>query len=205
MLLILGTHNRKKGLELAELLGPKGFRVQTLADYPHALKVEETGSSFAENAALKATQQARHLKAWVLGEDSGLCVDALDGAPGIYSARYSGPEATDEANNQHLLQALGELPLPQRTAHYACHIVVADPEGTVQAESHGTCRGRIRLQPAGEKGFGYDPLFEIVEYHRTFGELGESVKSVLSHRARALQHLLPRLEQLRRSVEVPRG
>ena len=202
MRLVLGTHNRKKGLELAGLLGPRGFQVKTLADYPQALTVEETGSSFAENAALKATQQARHLGHWVLGEDSGLVVDALEGAPGIYSARFSGPGATDEGNNRHLLEQLSDVPLQRRTAHYQCYLVLADPRGTVRAESCGACRGRIRLHPAGQKGFGYDPLFEIVEYHRTFGELGETVKSVLSHRARALAHLLPHLEQLCRKTET---
>ena len=105
-LLLLGTHNRKKAVELALLLEPHGFRLRTLADYADALDVEETGDTFEVNAALKATQQARKLGAWVLGEDSGLSVDALGGAPGVFSARYSGPRATDLMNNARLLQEL---------------------------------------------------------------------------------------------------
>src|SRR4029077_7154558 len=101
--LVIGTHNRKKGLELVELLAPWGFQIVTLADVPGAIEVVEDGDSFAANAALKAVQQAKHLGRWVLAEDSGLAVDALGGAPGVYSARFSGPDATDEKNNRHLL------------------------------------------------------------------------------------------------------
>src|SRR5262245_62242870 len=99
MQLVLGTHNRKKGLELAELLEPYGFEIVTLADLPNSIEVEETGDTFTANAALKACQQAKHLNRWVLGEDSGLAVDALKGGPGVYSARFSGSGATDESNN----------------------------------------------------------------------------------------------------------
>ena len=106
--IVLGTHNRKKGLELEVLLLPFGFRVQTLADYPDALKVDETGTTFADNARLKATEQARHLGRWVIGEDSGLEVDALRGAPGVLSARYAGADASDEKNNIHLLSCAAQ-------------------------------------------------------------------------------------------------
>jgi XTP/dITP diphosphohydrolase len=195
-LLVLGTANPKKAQELSELLRPLGLPIETLADYPLAMSVEETGDSFAANAALKAAAQARHLNAWVLGEDSGLAVDALGGAPGIYSARYAGPHATDDQNNHHLLAALADTPLPRRTAHYVCQCALSDPLGTIRAEAGARCDGRIRLEPAGAAGFGYDPLFEIIEYHHTFGELGQSVKSVLSHRARAAEKLIPRLTEL---------
>jgi XTP/dITP diphosphohydrolase len=194
--LVLGTRNRKKGLELAELLAPNGFDLRTLADFPESLEVDETGSSFAENATLKATQQARHLKAWVLGEDSGLCVLALDGAPGIYSARFAGPNAADEANNAKLLAELARIPAERRTAFYVCHATLAAPDGSVRAESEGRCCGRIRSSASGTGGFGYDPLFEIVEYHRTFGELGNAIKGVISHRARALRAIIPRIVAL---------
>ncbi|MFT7643093.1 MAG: XTP/dITP diphosphohydrolase, partial [Pirellulaceae bacterium] len=117
-LLVLGTRNRKKGLELSELLAPYDFELQTLSEIAHSIEVDETGNSFQENAHLKASEQAVHLGQWVIGEDSGLRVDALDGAPGIYSARFSGEDATDEKNNQCLLQKLGDLPLEKRTAHY---------------------------------------------------------------------------------------
>ena len=167
-MLVLGTRNAKKAVELQELLTPFHVELRTLADFPAAIDVVEDGDSFAANATLKATQQARHLSQWVVGEDSGLCVDALDGAPGIYSARYSGPDATDDGNNQFLLEQLAGIPLEQRTAHYVCHITLSDPKGQIQADCEAICRGRIRFQPAGTAGFGYDPLFEIVEYHRTF-------------------------------------
>jgi XTP/dITP diphosphohydrolase len=195
--LVIGTHNRKKGLELAEMLAPWGFQVVTLDDVPGAIEVVEDGDSFAANAALKATKQAKHLRRWVLADDSGLEVDALGGAPGIYSARFAGPTATDEDNNRYLLQKLGDLPLERRTARYVCHVAVADPTGAVRAESHDTCRGRIRFAPAGTNGFGYDPYFELVEYHRTFGELGPTVKRMLSHRSRALRAILPQLLALK--------
>jgi XTP/dITP diphosphohydrolase len=191
--LVIGTHNRKKGVELVEMLAPWGFRVSTLADIPDAIEVVEDGDSFAANAALKATKQALHLGRWVLAEDSGLAVDALAGAPGVYSARFAGPSATDEDNNRRLLEKLGDTPTEKRTAHYVCHVTVADPSGAVRAESHDICRGRIRFEPAGSNGFGYDPLFEIVEYHRTFGELGPTIKRTLSHRSRALRGILPQL------------
>jgi len=191
--LVIGTQNRKKGLELAEMLAPWGFQVVTLADVPGAIEVVEDGDSFAANAVLKATEQANHLGRWVLADDSGLEVDALGGAPGIFSARFAGPDATDADNNRHLLEKLGDLPLERRTARYVCHVVVADPTGVVRAESHDTCRGRIRFEPAGTNGFGYDPYFEVVEYHRTFGELGPTVKCMLSHRSRALRAILPQL------------
>lgn len=195
MLLVLGTHNRKKGQELIDLLAPWGFDCKTLADVAGAVDVDESGTTFAENARLKACQQARQLGHWVLGEDSGLSVDALGGAPGVYSARFSGPQATDESNNRLLIEKLGDLPLEKRTARYISHAVLADPRGNVRCESTGRCDGRIRFEPAGSGGFGYDPYFEIVEYHRTFAELGNVVKSVLSHRARAIHALLPQMLQ----------
>ncbi len=192
-LLVLGTHNRKKGREMAELLAPHGIELRTLADYPAAIEVVEDGDTFAANARLKATQQAVHLGEWVLAEDSGLSVDALKGSPGIYSARYAGEQADDEQNNAKLLAELSETPLARRTAHYTCHMTLCDPQGNIRAEAERTCHGVIRTAPAGTGGFGYDPLFEIRELHRTFGELGPAVKRVLSHRARATYTILPQL------------
>lgn len=194
--IVLGTRNRKKGFELAELLRLAGVEVATLADFPEALDVVEDGRTFAENARLKATRQAEHLGRWVLGEDSGLMVDALDGAPGVFSARFSGPDATDASNNELLLQKLAGVPQERRTAAYVCHMTLADPAGRVRAESEARCRGRILTKPRGTHGFGYDPLFEVVEYHRSFGELGPRVKAALSHRARAAGLLLPKLAGL---------
>lgn len=195
-LLVLGTHNRKKGEELRELLEPHGIALATLVDFPDAIEVVEDGQTFAENAALKASQQARHLNRWVLGEDSGLSVDALDGEPGVFSARYSGPDATDESNNQKLLRELSGTPLEKRTAHYTCHLALADPAGDVRLSCECYCHGRIAFEPAGSAGFGYDPLFEIPEYHKTFGQLGATVKAVLSHRSRAIDHSIGRICEL---------
>lgn len=195
-ILVLGSRNRKKLGELAELLEPHGFALKTLADFPEAIEVEETGETFAANAHLKAAVQAKHLRQWVLGEDSGLSVNALGGAPGVYSARFSDPGATDERNNALLLEKLRAVPLDKRTAHYTCYAALSDPDGIVRAESEGTCGGRILTEPAGRGGFGYDPLFEIVECHRTFGELSPAVKAVLSHRSRAIRQLAPQLLKL---------
>jgi len=195
-LLVLGTGNRKKGWELTELLAPAPLRLQTLADLPEAIRVEEDGHTFADNAAAKATRQARHLGLWVLGEDSGLMVDVLGGEPGVRSARYAGLNATDELNNRRLLDALGQTPLEKRSARFVCHMSVSDPCGTIRAQSEACCRGRILFEPQGAHGFGYDPLFEIVEYHRSFGQLGPIVKACLSHRARAAGRLLVELVEL---------
>jgi len=198
-LLVIGTNNVAKGQELLDLLAPYGFRVQTLKEFANAIDVPEDGDTFAENAQAKASQQAVNLGCWVLADDSGLEVDALGGRPGIYSARYSGKDATDEKNNDFLLNELAETPTAKRGAQYYCHVAVADPTGKICAESSGICRGRIRTQRSGTNGFGYDPLFEVVEYHRTFGELGPSVKEALSHRARAMRAIVPQLVLLARS------
>ncbi len=195
-MLVLGTTNRKKGEELARLFAPVGVRLGTLADFADHVEVEEDGATFAENAAKKAVAQARHLGCWVLGEDSGLAVDALGGAPGVYSARFSGPGATDASNNRLLLERLAGTAPADRGAGYVCHMVLADPSGAVRAESRGTCRGRILPEPRGTAGFGYDPLFELLEYHRSFGQLGPAAKALLSHRARAARRMLPQLMAL---------
>jgi XTP/dITP diphosphohydrolase len=194
--LILGTRNRKKLGELVHLLEPLGIELKTLADYPNSIEVEETGSAFTENARLKASLQAKHLGQWVLGEDSGLSVDALGGAPGVYSARFSGEHATDASNNRLLLEKLANVPLEKRTAHYTCHAALSDPAGEIRAEAEDYCRGRILLEEAGTGGFGYDPLFEVIEYHRTFGELGPHVKRALSHRSRAMREIAPQIAKL---------
>ena len=193
---MLGTRNRKKREELEDLLRPYGVHIQTLDDFSTAVDVEEDGLTFGENARKKATVQAVQLGAWVLGEDSGLAVDALQGEPGIYSARFAGKHGDDEANNRVLLERLEGIPWERRGAHYVCHASLSDPQGTIRLDCEGICRGRIRTQAAGVEGFGYDPLFEICEYHRTFGELGGATKAALSHRARAMRELLSRWHSL---------
>lgn len=194
--LVLGTNNLAKGRELAALMNPYGFQVQTLKDVTNPIDVVEDGLTFAANAQKKACEQAKHLNCWVLADDSGIEIDRLDGKPGIYSARYAGENATDEDNNSKLLVELKDVAWEKRGARYYCHVAVADPSGTIRAETSGICRGRIRTARAGTNGFGYDPLFEILEYHRTFGELGPSVKKVISHRARAMRAIVPQLAHL---------
>jgi XTP/dITP diphosphohydrolase len=194
--LVLGTRNRHKVKELSPLLAPLKVDVVALDAFSQAVEVVEDGETFAANAALKATVQAKHLGEWVLGEDSGIVVPALGGEPGVYSARYAGPQATDEANNQRLLSKLDQSPLPNRVAYYVCHMTLADPGGSVCADCEAECHGRIAQQPAGSGGFGYDPLFELIEYHRTFGELGDAVKKVLSHRSRAARLLRTEIARL---------
>lgn len=194
--MILGTHNRKKCGELRGLLEPLGIELRSLAEVDGPLTVDETGSTFMENARLKATQQATHLGEWTIGEDSGLCVPALGGAPGIFSARYSDPDATDAKNNGKLLEEMAEFDGAQRAAYYVCTIALSDPSGRICLEAEGHCWGRILRALRGEGGFGYDPMFEIPEYHLTFAELGATVKSVLSHRARALEKFTRGLRKL---------
>lgn len=186
--IVLGTHNAKKGIELAELLSGR-FRILTLADFPPSAPVEETGATFAENARLKASAYATRLGMWTIGEDSGLCVDALNGAPGVFSARFSGDSASDEANNALLLERLSGVSQSKRTAHYVCHVALASPTGEISVEAEEACQGRILTAPRGSHGFGYDPLFEIAEYHRTFAELGAVAKLFLSHRSRAVRRM----------------
>jgi XTP/dITP diphosphohydrolase len=194
--LILGTGNAKKCLELRQLLSPFGFDLLSLAEVDAPLEVDETGKTFMENARLKASLQARHLSQWTIGEDSGLCVPYLNDAPGIYSARYSAPDATDAKNNEKLLAELQAARGYQRSAFYISTIALADPSGTIHIEAEGRCWGTIIEEYRGSGGFGYDPLFEVREYHQTFAELGPTVKSVLSHRARALEKFTSKLRSL---------
>lgn len=185
--IVVGSHNKKKLIELREVLEPLGWVLQSAGEVPGAITVDETGSTFIENARLKASVQAKHLGRWTIGEDSGLCVPALGGEPGVYSARYSGDNATDESNNRKLLANMVSLQADQRRAYYVSTIALSDPFGQVVCEAQGECWGRILTEYRGSGGFGYDPLFEIPEYHRTFAELGLVVKSALSHRGRALR------------------
>lgn len=194
--LVLGTNNAKKLIELRLLLPEDRVKLTTLAEIPESIDVDETGETFQANAALKATEQAKHLKRWVLAEDSGLTVNALKGQPGVMSARYAGTHGDDEANNDKLLRELETIPDEQRDAHFNCYLCLSDPEGQIRLEENGRCGGRIAQQRSGVAGFGYDPLFIIREYHRTFGELDLTVKRAISHRSRALRKFIPRLLHL---------
>lgn len=194
--IVLASRNRKKAREVSEILAPAGFVVVPVTEFPDVPEVEEDGQTFAENAAKKASEVARRLNRWVIGEDSGLQVDALNGAPGIYSARYSGAGATDESNNQKLLADLREVPDEKRGAGYLCSVALSDPSGNIRIACEGTCRGKILREANGEGGFGYDPYFLIPEYHLTFGQLSSVVKHRLSHRARAFAKFLPLLRKI---------
>ena len=209
--LVLGTRNRKKGQEMAAMIVPTWevdrhlgrLEIQTLDGYPDLPEVVEDADTFAGNARKKASETARKLGLWALADDSGLAVDALKGAPGVYSARYAGEAGDDSANNRKLLDAMAEVADARRTAAFRCHLALADPTGAIRLEAKGMCRGWITRELKGDNGFGYDPLFLILEYHKTFGELGPVVKRHLSHRARAFEQLRPRLVQLIASGEMP--
>lgn len=200
--LVVGSRNKKKIEEIALLLEPHGIEVVGVADYADVPEVVEDADTFAGNAAKKASETAQHLNQWVLAEDSGICVDALKGAPGVYSARFSGEGATDEKNNEKLQQELKGVPAERRGAGYTCSVAVSAPDGAIRLTQEGTCRGRILEEARGDNGFGYDPYFLVREYHRTFGELSPTVKSHISHRARAFERCIPRLVALMKS-EMP--
>jgi XTP/dITP diphosphohydrolase len=195
-LLVVGTRNVKKLQEIREILGDLGIELRDLTAYHGAPDVVEDGTTFEENARKKAVELARALRQWVLGEDSGLVVPALNGRPGVYSARYAGKQGDDAANNARLLAELAPLPDDRRAAYYVCTAALADPQGEVKAVVEGRCHGVILREHRGTGGFGYDPLFLIPEYHRTFGELSARAKHALSHRARALEQLRPVLRRL---------
>jgi len=198
--IVLASRNRKKAGEFAELLRPHAIELRIAADFPAAPVVEETGATFAENAALKAGKTARALGRWCLADDSGLMVDALDGAPGVHSARYAGPQASDAENNEKLLGALAGVPADQRGARFVCHLAVADPNGVICLRVAGYCRGLIVNAQRGSAGFGYDPYFLVPEHGLTFGELPLEIKSRLSHRAEAFRALMPQLAVLLQAV-----
>ncbi len=194
--LVLGTRNAKKRKEIEEILGDLPLLLNDLSQYADAPEVVEDGVTFEANARKKASETARALGQWVLGEDSGLVVPVLNGRPGVYSARFAGKQGDDEANNNRLLAELAPHGPEQRDAYYVCVAALADPTGAVRAVTEGRCHGRILTERRGQGGFGYDPLFLIPEYHRTFGELSPRVKHALSHRARALAKLRPALWEL---------
>jgi len=194
--LVVGTRNAKKREEILEILGDLDWQVRDLTSWPDAPEVVEDGATFEANARKKASELAKFLQHWVLGEDSGLVVPALNGRPGVHSARYAGKQGDDAANNARLLAELAPLPDDRRAACYVCTAALADPHGQIQALVEGRCHGVVVRDFRGSGGFGYDPLFLIPEYQRTFGELSARVKHALSHRARALERLRPALRRL---------
>lgn len=191
--LVLASGNRGKLRELGELLAPLGLIVRPQSDFD-VPEVEETGLTFVENALLKAREAARISGLPALADDSGLSVDALQGAPGIYSARYAGETKDDEANNRKLLEALAEVPEGQRTARYWCVLVLLrHAEDPVPEIVQMSWEGEILAYPRGTGGFGYDPLFWVPESGLSAAELSAEEKNRLSHRGRALRQLVDRL------------
>lgn len=193
MILVLATRNTGKVKELTALMGGEVWDIRTCATYTGCPTPEETGATFLENAILKATAIAGYTGEASLADDSGLEVDLLDGAPGVYSARYAGADATDSANNAKLLHLLGDMPSLLRTARFRCAIAVSRPDGRVFTVE-GACEGRIGFTPRGSSGFGYDPLFVPTGFEESFGELGSAVKNTISHRARAFHAAARRLK-----------
>ena len=201
--IVLASRNAKKSVEIAELLEPFGIKVLGVATFPDVPDVIEDGKTFAQNAAKKASETAKHLQQWTIGEDSGLKVDALKGAPGVLSARFAGEPCNDDDNNRKLIEELANVPPQRRTAGYVCHVALADPNGDIKLRVEANCRGYIAESPRGDNGFGYDPYFLIAEYHRTFGELPAAVKRRLSHRARAFEKFIPRLVAMLNAEPLP--
>ena len=163
--LVLGTRNRKKCREMADLIAPPWepnprlarLEIRSLDEFPDVPDVVEDADTFAGNARKKASEVARALGTWVLADDSGLAVDALDGAPGVFSARYAGEPCDDEANNRKLLGRVADVPDERRGAAFRCALALADPSGEIRLEAEGACRGRLTREPRGPGGFGYDP------------------------------------------------
>lgn len=190
--LLLATRNEGKVRELRGLLGGVGVHVETLASHPEAGEVPETGETFEENARAKALHAALATGLLAVGEDSGLVVDSLDGAPGVRSARYAGVHGDDDANTAKLLRELEGQ--EARGARYVCALALASPSGEIVASARGTCEGRIADEPRGKAGFGYDPVFIAERAPRyTMAELDPRDKALISHRGQAMRAFVPLL------------
>ncbi len=187
--LILATRNQGKRREIQDMLG-SDIQVLSLDAFPNAPEVIEDGNTFEANARKKAREIAKYTGLPALADDSGLVVDALNGAPGVYSARYAGKDATDKANNDKLVENLRGIPASQRTAHFCCAMALATPDGRVQT-AEAIWDGRILTTPRGVNGFGYDPLFYVSTHNATSAELSSDEKNRLSHRGQALRAILP--------------
>ena len=183
--ILLATRNAKKRVEIESLLADLSVRVLTLDDFPTAPEVVEDGQTFAENAIKKAVSAAKASGLVAVADDSGLEVDALGGAPGVRSARYAGPGATDADLVAKLLREMASAPPERRTARFRCAIACADPDGPLFVVE-GRCEGSIALRPEGANGFGYDPVFVEPESGLTFAQMSMEAKNRVSHRGRAL-------------------
>jgi len=186
--LVVATKNKKKFTEIKELLKGTRLKIKSLLDFPRAPSIKETGHTFKENAVKKALAITRFSGSLTLGEDSGLEVAALGGRPGVYSSRFAGGKKDDILNNKKVLRLLGNLPLKKRRACYVCSVALADKNGVI-AIKEGTCYGKIGFAPKGTNGFGYDPIFIVKGFKKTFGQLSSATKHRLSHRGRALKKI----------------
>lgn len=194
-ILVIATFNPHKVAEIRAILPDLRFTLKPLSEFPGAVPAEEDGATLEENALKKALAAARFTGLWALADDTGLEVDALGGAPGVLSARFSGEKATPAENNVKLLAELAEVPPAGRTARFACVVALVSPAGERHV-SRGTLEGRIAVSARGGNGFGYDPLFEVAGSGRTLAEAAENEKNSFSHRALALKGLLPELGKL---------
>jgi len=194
--ILIASSNQGKIREISAMLAPYGFKVKTLKDFSEITPPEETGKSFFENAFIKAKYYAEKTGLPALADDSGLEVDALNGAPGIYSARFAGENATDEENNKKLLELLKDVPEEKRGARFVCVMVLYHPSGKYLV-AEGVWEGRIATSPRGSHGFGYDPLFLVKElgYQKTSAEILPEEKNRLSHRAKALKDLVQKISE----------
>jgi XTP/dITP diphosphohydrolase len=195
--LLLATRNPHKVAELQQMLDGKGWQVVMLSDFKDMPDVEEDGATFEDNARKKARSAARRAKMWTLAEDAGLEVDALKGEPGVHSARYCGEGASDADRMRKVLNRIIAVPDEHRTARFRCVMCLVDPAGN-ETCFEGRCDGRISHHVRGSAGFGYDPIFMPDGHGRTFGELGQSTKSRISHRARAMRQVIAFLQSLAR-------
>ena len=194
--IVLASSNPGKVREINQLLATLDLHVRPQSEFG-VVDAEETGLTFVENAILKARNAAQHTGLPAIADDSGIEVDALHGAPGIYSARYAGAGASDEANLQKLLAALGDVPEAERTARFQCVMVyMKHGEDPTPLICQGTWEGRILLEPRGNNGFGYDPVFYVPTHDCASAELEPEVKNTLSHRGQALRKLLAALQQM---------
>jgi XTP/dITP diphosphohydrolase len=181
---------------MSDVLSPLGIQIVSASQWVDVSTIAESGTSLVENAAIKASTVARLTEHWSLGDDTGLFVEALGGAPGIYSARYAGPGASAANNREKLLAQMAHIPSERRGAYFECALSLADPGGNLCIALTACCRGIILTEPRGNFGFGYDSIFLIREYRRTLAELSPTTKSVLSHRGRAAQRLAPQVVRL---------
>jgi XTP/dITP diphosphohydrolase len=184
--LLIATRNFGKLEELRQLLSDLPFDLYGLERFPAVERIPETGESFIENASLKAVGYATQTRLLTLADDSGLAVDALDGGPGVFSARYAGEQASDVERATKLLAELSRVASPKRRARFVSAVAIASSKGQILNVSVGTCDGQIGFAPRGSAGFGYDPIFIPIGYEQTFAELKPGIKNRISHRARAL-------------------